>query len=58
MWLFCVGMPVPPSVPAEDLHHRPVPAHTQAAEAGLGNHVGFCCQLISGVAVLPSGGGE
>lgn len=42
-------MPVPPSVPAED---------TRAAEAGLGNHVGFCCQLISGVAVLPSGGGE
>lgn len=49
---------MPPSFPAEEPHHRPVPTHTRAAEAGLGNHVGFCCKLISGVAVLPPGGGE
>lgn len=55
-------MPLPPCVPAEDgsseRHQRSVRVHTRAAEAVLNNHMGFCRELISGVAVLPLGGGE
>jgi len=55
-------MPLPPCVPAEggssERHQRSVRTHTRAAEAVLNNRMGFCCELISGVAVPPVGGGE
>lgn len=55
-------MPLPLCVPTADgssrQHHRSVRVHTRAPEAVLKNHMGFCCKLISGVAVLPLGGGE